>query len=175
MTDIGTILQRHSGEQTLAMLETVADLYTEIHSGSPEYDYKMYSRPTFIDRTSSQARQAGFELVTATAGNVFAGFSFGYPFPLGKWWANCTPMPHDICDSSKFAVIELDVHSAYRGKGLSKKLLNELLNNRTEEYATLTAIPGSLAHSMYIRWGWYKVGELPNPPAMDAMLLPLRA
>lgn len=172
MTDTNIILQRHPGEEMLAMMEAVADLYEDIHSGSPEYDYEMYSRPTFITRTSGQARQPGFELVTATAGGVLAGFSFGYPFTPGKWWANCTPMPEDISGSSKFAVIELDVHRPYRGKGLSKRLLNELLAGRTEEYATLTAIPGSLAHSMYMRWGWYKVGELPNPPAMDAMLLP---
>jgi GNAT superfamily N-acetyltransferase len=169
------ILKRHSGEQTMAILDDVADLYAEIHSGSPEYYFPMYSRPTFLTRTSGQTRQAGFELVTATAEGVLVGFSFGYSMLPGKWWDNCTPVPDDIRDTSNFAVIELDVHSAYRGQGLSKKLLKELLDSRTEKYATLAAIPGSLAHSMYIRWGWYKVGEFPNPPVMDAMLLPLTA
>jgi GNAT superfamily N-acetyltransferase len=170
-----TVFERHSGEQMIAMLEGVADLYAEIHSGSPEYAYPIYSRPSFLTRTSSQARRPGFELVTVTEDGALAGFSFGYPFPPGKWWDNCTPAPDDIRDSSKFAVIELDIHSAYRGRGLSKKLLRDLLGSRAEKHATLAATPGSLAHSMYIRWGWYKVGEFPNPPAMDAMLLPLSA
>jgi GNAT superfamily N-acetyltransferase len=159
----------------IAMLDNVADLYAEIHSGSPEYDYPMYSRPGFLTRTSNQARQPGFELVSMTEDGVLAGFSFGYSFPPGKWWDNCTQMPDNIRDTSKFAVIELDVHSPYRGRGLSRKLLNELLGNRTENYATLAAIPGSQAHSMYLRWGWYKVGEFPNPPVMDALVLPLTA
>ncbi|SRR5260370_12295382 len=146
-----TTFDRHSGEQMLAMLESVADLYAEIHSGSPEYSFPMYSRLSFLARTASQARHAGFELVTATADGALVGFSFGYPFPPGKWWGNCSPMGDDIGDSSKFAVIELDVQSAYRGRGLSKNLLKELLDSRTERYATLAAIPGSQAHSMYKR------------------------
>lgn len=175
MSSAGTTFERHDGEQMTAMLESIAELYVQIHSGSPEYDYPMYSRRGFLARTRSQARRPGFEIVTASTDGALVGFSFGYPFPDAEWWANCTPVPDEIRKSSKFAVIELDVLHAHRGKGLGKRLLKELLDGRGEEYATLAAIPGSLAHSMYMRWGWYEVGEFPDPPVMDAMLLHLPA
>jgi len=171
MTEV--TLERHSGAQMLARLGTFADLYDEIHSEDPSETDPMFSRASFVARTESQAQEAGFELVTSRVGDVLAGFSFGYPFPAGRWWADCPAPPQDVLSARKFAVIELDVHKTFRGQGLSKRMLTELLAGRTEEYATLTATPGSQAHAMYLRWGWYTVGQFETPPVMDAMVLPL--
>jgi hypothetical protein len=172
MTEI--IFERHSGEQMPAMLEDITDLYMEIHSENPDEHDELFSRPSFTARTNSQARKAGFEVITATSGDILVGFSFGYPFPPGQWWADCTPPTYEVLDSSKFAVIELDVRRTYRRKGTGKKLLEELLSGRSEKFATLAATSGSMAYAMYIRWGWRKVGLFETPPVMDALLVPLK-
>jgi hypothetical protein len=171
MTDV--ILERRTGEQALAMMEDIADLYMEAHSGNPGESDELFSRSSFVTRTSRQARGTGFELIAAIAADVLVGFSFGYPFSADGWWAGCTPPPEGMGGASKFAVIELDVLQTCQGRGLGKKLLEELLAGRAEDFATLAATPGSQAHAMYLRWGWHKVGSFEEAPVMDALAIPL--
>lgn len=167
--------ERYSGEQVLAMLEGIADLYSGIRTERQDAD-PIFSRESFITRTSAQAVKTGFELVAARNATEWAGFSFGYTMLPGEWWEDATPQPPDVLAASKLAVIELDVVKSYRGQGLSKALLQELLANRNESYATLATLPGTQAHAMYLRWGWRNVGIIGGEgPVMDAMLLPLRA
>jgi ribosomal protein S18 acetylase RimI-like enzyme len=170
MSDL--VYSRHSGEQTLAMLEDIADLYDEIHSQMPEEQGGIFSRPSFIARTKSQTRIAGFELVTAMSGDILVGFGFGHPFLPGRWWGDCTPIPRDVLNSSKFAVIELDVRQSYRRQGIAKELLDMLLIDRGEDFATLASTPATVANAMYKRWGWYEVGKFTD--SMEALLVPLK-
>jgi GNAT superfamily N-acetyltransferase len=76
--------------------------------------------------------------------------------------------------ATKFAVIELNVLPEFRGQGLGKELLNRLLSDRPEAFATLATLPSSMARTMYERWGWYKVAEFTDEPPMDALALELR-
>ncbi|MFC4052129.1 GNAT family N-acetyltransferase [Actinomadura syzygii] len=162
---------RYTGEQALTMLPKIADIYLAARINSPERDDPLFSRPEFIGRTEKQARSPGFELVTVRVADSLAGFSFGLPFPAGRWWADATPPPEHVLQTAKFAVIELDIHHSHQGQGLSRPLLDALLTQRTEGYATLATIPGSPAQAMYERWGWYKVGIIGGEgPVMDAML-----
>jgi ribosomal protein S18 acetylase RimI-like enzyme len=173
MTDV--LFERHSGEQALAMLEEITDFYEEIHSeDADDESHELFSRPTFITRTTNQALTRGFELVTARLNDALVGFSFGYPLSPGRWWGECTPPPEEVLASSKFAVIELNVRKADRRQGIGKKLIDELLAGRPEKFATLATITGSTANAMYLRWGWYKVGFFLTPPPMDALVIPLR-
>jgi ribosomal protein S18 acetylase RimI-like enzyme len=173
MTDIR--FKRHSGDQTLAMLAEITAFYEEVHAeDADDESHELFSRPTFIARTVSQAQTKGFELVTATSNELLVGFSFGYPLSPGRWWGECTPPPEEVLASYKFAVIELNVRKAFRRQGIGKKLLDELLAARPEKFATLATITGSTANAMYLRWGWYKVGVFLTPPPMDALVIPLR-
>jgi GNAT superfamily N-acetyltransferase len=167
------MLSRHTGDGALKLLGDLAALYDQVHSERPGDLDPLFSHENFMARTTSQARQEGFVLITARQGILLAGFSFGYPFGRGTWWSDCTPPRQDILGATKFAVIELNVRNEYRGHGLGKNLLNELIADRPEAYATLAAVPGSTAHAMYLRWGWYKAGFFTTPPAMDAMVVPL--
>jgi GNAT superfamily N-acetyltransferase len=171
----GGTYARHTGEQALAMLDELTDLYLETHSEENYHDDLLFSRAQFVERTENQARKPGFELVTVREGDILAGFSFGLPFTAGTWWAECIKPPEEILQAAKFAVIELDVRRAYRGQGWGRALLNALLSERNEAYATLATIPESPAHAMYERWGWYKVGVFTDEPVMDAMVLELQA
>lgn len=166
---------RHSGKQTIAMLEEITDFYEEIHSeDADDESHNLFSRATFIARTTDQARTRGFELVTATLNGSLVGFSFGYPLSAGRWWGECTLPPEEVLNSSKYAVIELNVRKSYRGQGIGKKLLGKLLADRPEKFATLATITGSTVNAMYLRWGWHKVGFFVTPPPMDALVIPLR-
>jgi ribosomal protein S18 acetylase RimI-like enzyme len=165
---------RLTGERTLAMLVELADAYEDTRRDDPQHDDPLFSRSSFIARTEDQARRPGFGLVTVRAGDALAGFSFGFPFGAGRWWADASEPPKHILTATKFAVIELDVLPAYRGRGWGKALLNTLLGQRGEAYATLAALPDSQARAMYKRWGWYKVGTIGGGgPMMDAMVVDL--
>lgn len=170
----GILYERHSGEETLARLEEITDFYEEIHSeDADDESHELFSRDSFISRTTDQAQVAGFKLVTATLADALVGFSFGYPLPPGKWWGECTSPPDEVLASSKLAVIELNVREHCRRQGIGKKLLSELLAGRPEKFATLATETGSTANAMYLRWGWRKVGFFLTPPPMDALVIPL--
>jgi GNAT superfamily N-acetyltransferase len=165
---------RHTGEQTLAILPELAGVYEDARCQDPDRGDPLFSRPQFIGRTKDQARRVGFELVTVHAGDMLAGFSFGFPLGPGAWWADADKPPKPLLAAAKFAVIELDVRLAYQGRGLAKALLSALLDERVETYATLAATPGSQAQTMYERWGWTKIGTIGGEgPLMDALVLPL--
>jgi GNAT superfamily N-acetyltransferase len=169
MSDI--TYKRHSGEQMLAMLYEVANFYGEIHTDMPEEQGGIFSRQSFLTRTASQAQAPGFELITATLRESLVGLTFGYPMAAGRWWGDCTSAPEEILAASKFAVIELDVRKSYRRQGIAKTLLDMLLSDRDEDFATLASTPGAIANAMYKRWGWYKVGVFTD--SMEALVFPI--
>jgi GNAT superfamily N-acetyltransferase len=169
------VFERHSGEQALMILDSIIDLYDNVNSEMGYESVEIFSRKSFIARTRRQIEKDGFELITVRSDNVLAGFSFGYTFPPGVWWAGAALPATEVLDASKLAVIELNVQSSYRGRGFGKRLLQTLLEHRDEKLATLTAIPDDPAYSMYMRWGWRKLGELTGDgPAMDILMLSLR-
>jgi ribosomal protein S18 acetylase RimI-like enzyme len=69
-------------------------------------------------------------------------------------------------------VIELDVRQSYRRQGIAKELLDMLLIDRGEDFATLASTPATVANAMYKRWGWYEVGKFTD--SMEALLVPLK-
>lgn len=172
MTEVD--FERCSGEQTLAMLDEITELYDMINGEFSYYSDPIFGKASFVKRTKHQARRDGFDLVVARANGRLIGFSFGLPFSPGGWWADAELPAEEILNASKFAVVELDLHSDYRGKGLGKELLNRLLEGRREEFATLAAMTESPAYAMYLHLGWRKVGEIGGEgPVMDALLIPL--
>ncbi|MFG3440002.1 GNAT family N-acetyltransferase [Nonomuraea sp. NPDC047897] len=124
---------RHTGESAADAILSPAygDLYDDIHA-DPSYNANpLFARQRFIDRTVSQVRQPGFELVTAHDGGKLAGFCFGFTMEAGRWWGGETsPAPADVVDAPKVAVIELMVGDQHRGSGVGKRLLSELLGDR---------------------------------------------
>jgi GNAT superfamily N-acetyltransferase len=176
-------LYRHIGAETLLMLDTLADVYDEIYAEPPYSSGPLFARSEFLQRTRSQVHADGFTLITAQAAEnsatgELAGFSFGLSFGTGWWGGDTTPPPTELNAATKFPVIELLVRQPFRGMGLGRTMLNELLAERPEKYAMLTSVPEAPAHEMYERWGWHKVGTAlatPYAPVMDVMTLGLKA
>lgn len=173
-------VRRRTGEAAAEAVlgPACVDLYEEIHA-DPSYDANpLFARQRFVERTASQVGQPGFELVTAEDGQVLAGICFGFTMQAGRWWGGkADPPPGELLDVPKLAVIELMVREPYRGGGVGRRLLGELLAGRDEPYATLLARPEAPAHGMYERWGWRVTGTCrpaPDGPLMDVMVLDLR-
>jgi GNAT superfamily N-acetyltransferase len=155
-------------------LDELVELYVQVYAEPPYNGGPKYSRHAFLSRTKEQLARPSFTLITAREAGALIGFSFGFQMSPYGWWANATEAPPQILRASKFAVVELLVHDAHRGGGIGGSLIERLLTDRDEEYATLAARPDAAAHAMYLRWGWKAVGHFTTgPPNSDAMVLPL--
>lgn len=165
---LGIELKRRTGAEAAEAVEELTGLYVAVYAEPPYGGGSIYARDAFITRTIRQASRDGFTLITAHDGGQLAGFSFGLPFEAGSWWAGIVEPgpPAELVEAEKFAVIELVVAPSHRGRGLSTRLLGELLAGRTEPYAMLLAHPQAPARAMYERWGWRQVGT--NRPRHDA-------
>ena len=161
-------LKRRTGAEAAETIGELTDLYVEVYSEPPYGGGSIYERDAFVERTNRQVGRDGFTLITAHDGGRLAGFSFGFTIGAGRWWAGIVEPdpPAEISEPEKFAVIELVVALSHRGRGLSTRMLRELLDGRPEPHATLLAHPEASARSMYERWGWRQVGT--NRPREDA-------
>jgi GNAT superfamily N-acetyltransferase len=167
------------GPAFLAILDEVTELYLAIRRAQSHTTAALYSREAFVDRTSAQVGREGFAATWARVDAELVGFAFGFRFPASTWWSGeATPPPVEMADVPRFAVIELDVAIAWRGRGIGRRLMDALLEGRPEPYAVLTTTPGTPARTMYDRWGWTKVGtarHAPDAPVMDTLVRRLSA
>lgn len=167
------------GQDALYQLAELTEVYSEIYAEPPYNSGPLWAVEAFTDRTSRQAQRAGFAMVTARQPTgQLVGYAFGLPFAEGRWWTgDATPAPQEILDAPKFAVIELLVRKPFRGHGIGRHLLDDLVAPRTETYAILTTMPDAPAREHYRRWGWQQVGtahHTPESPVLDSLVLPLK-
>lgn len=167
---------RGDGEATLAMLDEITELYLQVHREPDQGSGPLYHEDAFRTRTRNQVQRDGFTIVWARSSAAdLVGFSFGVPLAAGQWWTgNASPPPAQILESPKFAVIELMVRQEWRGRGLGRRLLDELIGERPEPYATLTTRTNTPIRRRYARWGWEQVGtaqHTPEAPVMDQLVL----
>ncbi|QFG22355.1 GNAT family N-acetyltransferase [Actinomadura sp. WMMB 499] len=149
-----------TGTEAQQRLGEIEPLYAEAFPESDLDDYRW--------RMRRQMASPGFEAVTARQAAALTGFVYGLPLPAGTtWWDGLEPAaPAGFTTETgarTFAVIDLAVRRTHRGRGLGRRLLDELLAGRTEERATLATAPHEQANQeMYRRWGWRQVGRVPG-------------
>ncbi|WP_433469555.1 N-acetyltransferase family protein [Spirillospora sp. CA-128828] len=146
----------------------------------PDYDLGDYRAR--IDRL---LRTPGFEAVTVREEGVLAGFAYGAPLKGSSWWDGLEPAPPAgfTAETGRrtFAVIDLAVRPSHHGRGLGRRLLDELLAGRVEERATLATAPHEHEiQAMYRRWGWRHAGRTPGgegetEPWFDLYVIALRS
>nr|WP_281492864.1 GNAT family N-acetyltransferase [Micromonospora sp. MH33] len=130
----------------------------------------------FRERLPEEATRPGFSLIVAAEGGHLVEAAYGWTMPAGTWWSRAQQQPsREMLDADKFAVMEWMVHPRRRGEGVGSKLMQRLLADRPERWATLASDPRSEARAMYERAGWSQVAtsELPWGPSMDLLVLPL--
>jgi GNAT superfamily N-acetyltransferase len=166
-------LRRLDGEETLGMLDELADAYIEGYADDPDAGRFPYTRDAFVERTTGQARSPGFTLIAGHWAAELAGFSFGLPFTAGRWWRGAEgEAPAELVNTDNFAVIELVVLPRFRDQGLAGRLFRTLLADRPEPYATLVAEKRGRARAMYDRWGWRAVqSDRPSPDVAELDVL----
>ena len=167
---------RGNGEAASNILDELTELYVKVYAEPPYNSGSLYSREDFVARTTRQAANQDFAISWARSSDgELVGYSFGFLFAAGRWWAgNASPPPSEVLESPKFAVIELIVDAMWRGRGVGKDLLGEVLKQRTEKFAILTADPDAPARRIYERWGWEQIGTAKHTdeaPTMDQLLL----
>lgn len=168
---------RHlSAAETLEALPALQDVYMAVFA-LPPYDEGPEMRDKFAGWVRDESKEPGFDLVTATESGRVVGFAYGYGRPAGQWWHWAQqPIPDEIGGEGTFAVMEWAVVPDARGHGVGQALMDELLRNRPEPWATLTVNPAADARAVYERRGWQQVDQTRpgKMPSMDVMVLKLR-
>jgi GNAT superfamily N-acetyltransferase len=144
----------------------------------PPYNEGPKMADKFVEWVSADSKLPGFSMVGAYNEDRLVGFTYGYTKPPGDWWSGTNmPIPTTIKAAEKFAVMEWAVLPGERGKGIGRRLLEEILADRHEPYATLTVNPAADARTIYERLGWRHVASTRpgKMPGMDVMLRELSA
>jgi ribosomal protein S18 acetylase RimI-like enzyme len=175
-------LQHHDSTQAREVAGDLAAAYRMAYIGTPQEDDPFYSAERFVERFNGYTSAPGFELVTARIADELVGYVFGYALPpSARWWAGLLdPVPDEFTDETgtrTFALNELHVREAWRGRGIASRLHAELLDHRPEDRATILVRPDNPARATYLHWGYQLVGRLQpyaDSPIYDALILDMQ-
>jgi GNAT superfamily N-acetyltransferase len=153
--------------------EEFRDVYHRVYR-QPPYGEGAAEADAFAAQLAGHAALPGFHVTTVREAGALTGFAYGVRRDAGWWHPRAAvPAPHAL-PRPLFYVYELLVVPERRGHGHGRELLDLLLAGRPEPSAVLAASTRAPAHTMYLRWGWSKVGELAGPPdGVDLLARPL--
>ncbi|MBB5867892.1 ribosomal protein S18 acetylase RimI-like enzyme [Allocatelliglobosispora scoriae] len=161
--------RRHAAAEVPDLLDALCDVYADAYGHVPGEDSTVKTE-AFRDRADAALDASNYELVTAWDSGGIVGFVFGYSLrPERGWWngLNPEPAPGFIDETGDRTVVlaEIEVRSAWQGRGVGHRLHDEFLGGRGEERATLASNPAAAeTHALYQGWGWRRVGVVPGRP-----------
>ncbi|MDQ3761689.1 MAG: GNAT family N-acetyltransferase [Actinomycetota bacterium] len=160
-------------------MDDLTALFREVYA-EPPYEWGTEHAELFGKRFAGQCQDAGFSLVEARSGDELIAFGFGVTLaPTTPWWQDLlTPLPEEITHEHvgrTFALVELLVRKPWRRRYVAETIHRQLMQDRSEERATLTVLPAAdAAQAAYAKWGWRKVAQkrnpLPGSPVFDVMV-----
>lgn len=174
-------VRRYGPDAVAHLRDEIVDVHADARADL--LDQPFYSRKRFAERLDAYAADLRFDLVGGYVDNVLVGFAFGSPLPeRTRWWAGLVgdPDPELIRETGTrtFAFREIVVRAAHQRRGNGHRLHDQLLGGRPEQRATLLVRRDNPARDLYLRWGWWVVGQVqpfPDSPLFDAMLRRLRS
>lgn len=178
--------QRFTGAQAQEDRATVEDIYLRSYVEQIATGDSFRSSTEFMRRFDSYTspKNPGFQLIQARADGVPIGQAWGWPLSKDSAWWGGLALDDTTADleaftaedgARTFALSEIMVNSEFTGRGIARRLHDELLGGRPEQRATLLVAPANTrAYSTYLRWGWGKVGHLrpawPDAPQFDVLI-----
>ncbi|MFE2509161.1 GNAT family N-acetyltransferase [Streptomyces naganishii] len=153
------------------LIEVHADAYAD--AMDDEFNQRF---PWFVDHWSAME---GFTCVVAFDADEPTGFAYGAPLQPGReWWRETDYQPNSGYTST-YAVSEVMVRPRWRKQGVSDRLHEALLKERTEDVAVLLVdITHPKVEALYASWGYVRVGEqrpFADSPLYAVMVKDLRA
>lgn len=164
------------GPAALALRDAATALYAVVFA-EPPYNESPDMAEHFRRAFKRETKKDGFAFVAETVGDELVGMAYGFTMPAAEWWRNADrEPPAEVLDAPKLAVMEWAVHPDHRGTGIGRRLMDALLADRHEPWATLNVNPASRARDLYRSWGWEPCGMTRNRmyPDMEVLLLRLR-
>ncbi|MFD7408608.1 GNAT family N-acetyltransferase [Streptomyces sp. NPDC059866] len=134
------------------LIEVHADAYAD--AMDLEFNQRF---PWFVDHWSGME---GFTCVVAFDGEEPTGFAYGAPLQPGREWWRSTDYEPSNSYTSTYAVSEVMVRPRWRKQGISERLHEALLKERTEDLAVLLVdVTHPKVQELYESWGYAKAGE----------------
>ncbi|MBM7437477.1 GNAT family N-acetyltransferase [Streptomyces sp. HB132] len=166
MTWRGTVaVERMDGSAAARAEDAFRLIYAEAFA-EPPYDETEEDVAAAFRRFPLQTRNRAFSAALARSEDGEpVGMAYGYPLgPDTGWWDELTePVPEDMRREDghrTFGLMELAVRGPWRGRGVARRLHEELLDGIGAERVLLNVHPGSTAASAaYRAWGYSKIGE----------------
>jgi GNAT superfamily N-acetyltransferase len=155
------------------LLEPICTLYDEVFSAPPFFwrdDESELHRERLVQRLPDPT----FGITVARAGDELVGFAYGLRVPADspRWSALTEPAPAEVTaewPGRSFLFFDYAVRAGWRGRGIGRRLHDDLLGSRTEERATLTVQPTAVdTKRIYERWGWRQAGQVRGGPTAPA-------
>lgn len=180
----GIRVRRYDAAGARDIRDTVQAVYersygNQIASGNP-----FNSVSAFMFRFDCYASNPYLDLVTAYQNGEAIGQAWGWPLAERTgWWSGllAEPEPGFTREDGHrtFALSEIMVVREYTGRGMGRKLHDELLLARPEARAALhVERDNERACKAYRNWGWYHVSQLrpdwQDAPTFNVLLLDLR-
>lgn len=160
--------------------QVLLDIYAEVYAD--ELDDPFSSVERFDERLTGHASRIEWECVIAYDAATPVGYAYGSALqPGARWWMHqLDPLPEHYTEETgrrTLALFELMIREPWRGKGVGKRIHDELLVGRREERVTLLC-DDPKNKAKYQSWGYEHVGDqmpFPDSPLFHTMVRKLNA
>lgn len=165
--------------------DAICELYDEAFS-VPPFVWPDIESQRHREMLSEMITEPGFGIALAECRDTLVGFVYGTTLTTAtSWWDGFQqPVSPDVTrewPGRTFAVIDLAVQKSARRLGIGRRLLDTLLDSRSEQRATLAVQPQAEdTHAFYRAiGGWHLVGRQDTPasvsPEFDVYIRELRS
>ncbi|MEW1549571.1 GNAT family N-acetyltransferase [Streptomyces tsukubensis] len=159
---------------------TLIDIYAEVRADKLHLAH--YSVERYGERLARHASEPGWETVIGFDGAEPVGYAYINTLQHDdRWWQRMTtPLPSGCTDLATVALKEIMLRVPWRGTGTARRIHDELLATRAEEYVSLLVNPlagDGKVQALYEAWGYKAIStQQPSPdgPVLTAMLRAIR-
>ncbi|MEV4691235.1 GNAT family N-acetyltransferase [Micromonospora echinospora] len=160
--------------------DELIEVYEEVYAG--QLNDPFFSSETYWSRLTAYAARNGFRAVAGKVDETLVGYALGYTLPAeSRWWQGLRSAVDAKAlvetGTRTFALNEIMVRKRWRRRGIARQLHDALIEEASEERATLLVLPDNVAaQAAYRSWGWQMIGELQpfdDAPVYDSMILEL--